>query len=247
MTTIDAGTVVATAIAAASGADLIDCSVLIGSHAVLRAAGSLHPTNRYAILAKTLTSIMVAAGGLCAARKMIQSTHTYSATVLELLFFVRSAWITFEIVTESAFDLITTRVSEFMASTETTADDIRTFGRELLSTIERQMSKIEQIADVDAIEAIAPNRTKATPPPPNSVESIGSECAICTEELNLIQPHRVLPCRHGFCTPCIDKWLLDHSATCPKCRVNVGLDEHRQPPQMRIGNLTVRYDEPTDQ
>lgn len=46
-------------------------------------------------------------------------------------------------------------------------------------------------------------------------------CSICTEDFELGQDQRVLPCDHRFHPECIDPWLLNVSGTCPLCRVDL--------------------------
>lgn len=46
-------------------------------------------------------------------------------------------------------------------------------------------------------------------------------CSICTEDFELGQDQRVLPCDHRFHPDCIDPWLLNVSGTCPLCRVDL--------------------------
>jgi hypothetical protein len=43
-------------------------------------------------------------------------------------------------------------------------------------------------------------------------------CPICMEEQ---QDNIILTCKHVFCKPCIEKWLLKKSNTCPTCRIQV--------------------------
>ena len=63
-------------------------------------------------------------------------------------------------------------------------------------------------------------------------------CSICTEDFEVGQDQRVLPCDHRFHPACIDPWLLNVSGTCPLCRIDlrpqtsrgsVDLDEHGNP------------------
>ncbi|KAI7217392.1 hypothetical protein KC333_g4268 [Hortaea werneckii] len=46
-------------------------------------------------------------------------------------------------------------------------------------------------------------------------------CSICTDDFELGQDQRVLPCNHRFHPPCIDPWLLNVSGTCPLCRIDL--------------------------
>lgn len=46
-------------------------------------------------------------------------------------------------------------------------------------------------------------------------------CSICTEDFEMGQDLRVLPCNHRFHPECVDPWLLNVSGTCPLCRVDL--------------------------
>lgn len=46
-------------------------------------------------------------------------------------------------------------------------------------------------------------------------------CSICTEDFEIGQDQRVLPCDHCFHPACVDPWLLNVSGTCPLCRVDL--------------------------
>jgi hypothetical protein len=46
-------------------------------------------------------------------------------------------------------------------------------------------------------------------------------CSICTEDFEIGQDQRVLPCDHRFHPECIDPWLLNVSGTCPLCRIDL--------------------------
>jgi hypothetical protein len=46
-------------------------------------------------------------------------------------------------------------------------------------------------------------------------------CSICTEDFEIGQDQRVLPCNHRFHPACIDPWLLNVSGTCPLCRIDL--------------------------
>jgi hypothetical protein len=50
-------------------------------------------------------------------------------------------------------------------------------------------------------------------------ENLG--CSICTEDFEMGQDLRVLPCDHKFHPECVDPWLLNVSGTCPLWYVNV--------------------------
>lgn len=80
------------------------------------------------------------------------------------------------------------------------------------------------------------------PAAPAAGESANADtqgCSICTEDFEIGQDQRVLPCDHRFHPDCIDPWLLNVSGTCPLCRIDLRpqqpssldpeLDEHRNP------------------
>ncbi|XP_059461595.1 E3 ubiquitin-protein ligase ATL23-like [Corylus avellana] len=50
---------------------------------------------------------------------------------------------------------------------------------------------------------------------------LGTECAVCLEEIESRQPARLIPgCHHGFHVQCADTWLSKHSV-CPVCRAEL--------------------------
>ncbi|EXB81512.1 E3 ubiquitin-protein ligase ATL23 [Morus notabilis] len=50
---------------------------------------------------------------------------------------------------------------------------------------------------------------------------MGSECAVCLDEIEEEQPARLIPgCNHGFHLECADTWLSKHSV-CPICRAKL--------------------------
>lgn len=66
-------------------------------------------------------------------------------------------------------------------------------------------------------EGIAP--AQALPAAAVAADSTSNEdtlgCSICTEDFELGQDLRVLPCDHKFHPECVDPWLLNVSGTCP--------------------------------
>lgn len=48
---------------------------------------------------------------------------------------------------------------------------------------------------------------------PGNDEGLG--CSICTEDFNVGEDVRVLPCDHKFHPQCVDPWLVNVSGTCP--------------------------------
>jgi E3 ubiquitin-protein ligase ATL23 len=50
---------------------------------------------------------------------------------------------------------------------------------------------------------------------------LGTECAVCLDEIESRQPARLIPgCHHGFHVECADTWLSKHSV-CPVCRAEL--------------------------
>ncbi|KAF7829535.1 E3 ubiquitin-protein ligase ATL23 [Senna tora] len=50
---------------------------------------------------------------------------------------------------------------------------------------------------------------------------IGTECAVCLDEIQNEQPARLVPgCNHGFHLECADTWLSKHPI-CPVCRARL--------------------------
>ncbi|KAG5018192.1 hypothetical protein AAZX31_06G020400 [Glycine max] len=50
---------------------------------------------------------------------------------------------------------------------------------------------------------------------------LGTECAVCLDEIESEQPARVVPgCNHGFHVQCADTWLSKHPI-CPVCRTKL--------------------------
>ncbi|XP_057794902.1 E3 ubiquitin-protein ligase ATL23 [Salvia miltiorrhiza] len=51
---------------------------------------------------------------------------------------------------------------------------------------------------------------------------LGTDCAICLDEIESEQPARMVPgCNHGFHLECADAWLSKNSI-CPVCRAKIG-------------------------
>ncbi|XP_059461473.1 E3 ubiquitin-protein ligase ATL23-like [Corylus avellana] len=50
---------------------------------------------------------------------------------------------------------------------------------------------------------------------------LGTECAVCLDEIESRQPARLIPgCHHGFHVQCADTWLSKHPV-CPVCRAEL--------------------------
>ena len=54
------------------------------------------------------------------------------------------------------------------------------------------------------------------------------ECAICLDDLAEGIPCRQLPCQHVFHGRCIAKWLIERSATCPLCKIDLYEEEKEE-------------------
>lgn len=87
--------------------------------------------------------------------------------------------------------------------------------------------------------AAASNDERSNPPP----ETQG--CSICTEDFEMGQDQRVLPCDHRFHPECIDPWLLNVSGTCPLCRIDLRPHNSRTSVD-ELGNPLPAEDPATD-
>ncbi|KAL2891384.1 Receptor homology region,transmembrane domain- and RING domain-containing protein 1 [Ceratocystis lukuohia] len=54
-------------------------------------------------------------------------------------------------------------------------------------------------------------------------------CSICTDDFQVGEDVRVLPCDHKFHPACVDPWLLNVSGTCPLCRFDLNTNSHISP------------------
>ncbi|KAL7207405.1 hypothetical protein ACSBR1_029373 [Camellia fascicularis] len=60
--------------------------------------------------------------------------------------------------------------------------------------------------------------------------AMGTECAVCLDEIEVDQPARLVPgCNHGFHLQCADTWL-SKNPICPVCRAKLD-PEFFNPPQ----------------
>ena len=72
-------------------------------------------------------------------------------------------------------------------------------------------------------------------------DSDAQGCSICTEDFEVGQDQRVLPCDHRFHPACIDPWLLNISGTCPLCRIDLRPQNSRSSIEMdEYGNHIAR-------
>ncbi|RMY81190.1 hypothetical protein D0862_12445 [Hortaea werneckii] len=65
--------------------------------------------------------------------------------------------------------------------------------------------------------------SSSSTPPTNPINALDSNqgCSICTDDFEIGQDQRVLPCNHRFHPACVDPWLLNVSGTCPLCRIDL--------------------------
>ncbi|KAI6886009.1 hypothetical protein KC318_g15544 [Hortaea werneckii] len=72
------------------------------------------------------------------------------------------------------------------------------------------------------VTATSSTSTNPQPHPnANAPDNNNQGCSICTDDFEIGQDQRVLPCNHRFHPPCIDPWLLNVSGTCPLCRIDL--------------------------
>jgi len=76
------------------------------------------------------------------------------------------------------------------------------------------------------VSGLAPHEPAATPSGAASTTDASQNvedltCSICTNDFEVGEDIRVLPCNHRFHPACVDRWLLDVSGTCPLCRMDL--------------------------
>lgn len=47
------------------------------------------------------------------------------------------------------------------------------------------------------------------------------DSSICMDEFEAGDAVRSLPCLHRFHVACVDRWLTQHAATCPVCKMPI--------------------------
>ena len=66
-----------------------------------------------------------------------------------------------------------------------------------------------------------PNNNKHIQPATHSLDA----CIICLDEYEVGDELRCLSCSHAFHAKCIAKWLIERSATCPLCKIDLYEEE----------------------
>ncbi|KAF4453588.1 E3 ubiquitin-protein ligase SDIR1 [Fusarium austroafricanum] len=69
----------------------------------------------------------------------------------------------------------------------------------------------------------AATAAKASSSPEDAENGTGDHlgCSICTEDFEVGEDVRVLPCKHQYHPACVDPWLINVSGTCPLCRYDL--------------------------
>ena len=97
------------------------------------------------------------------------------------------------------------------------------------------------------IGGIAAARTAAATAGAADIENDNLGCSICTEDFELGQDQRVLPCDHRYHPACIDPWLLNVSGTCPLCRIDLRPQQTAAEPELdENGDPVTRLAPPLD-
>lgn len=78
------------------------------------------------------------------------------------------------------------------------------------------------------------------------VECQLEECAICLDDFEAGQRCRQLPCEHLFHSACIGRWLIERSATCPLCKIDLYEEEESSDDDEEGGDAEAREPEPAE-
>ncbi|KAH9908092.1 hypothetical protein F4778DRAFT_461952 [Xylariomycetidae sp. FL2044] len=106
------------------------------------------------------------------------------------------------------------------------------------SPAEAETSQVLSSTVVGTSNAVA-RKESVSEDEPATAEHLG--CSICTEDFNVGEDVRVLPCDHKFHPNCVDPWLVNVSGTCPLCRLDLrpqrsaegegsNTESHQEPP-----------------
>jgi hypothetical protein len=83
--------------------------------------------------------------------------------------------------------------------------------------------------------------------PETHVEQQLEECAICLDEFEPGCRCRQLPCQHVFHSACIGRWMIERSATCPLCKVDLYEEEEEESSDSDSGSPTEAAEPPSAQ
>lgn len=68
-------------------------------------------------------------------------------------------------------------------------------------------------------------------------------CTICLDEFVAGDKLRCLPCNHVFHAECIAKWLIERSATCPLCKIDLYEEEEEEDNNVEEGEMHQQNNE----
>eukprot|EP00531_Pseudo-nitzschia_arenysensis_P004534 CAMPEP_0116132634 /NCGR_PEP_ID=MMETSP0329-20121206/9658_1 /TAXON_ID=697910 /ORGANISM="Pseudo-nitzschia arenysensis, Strain B593" /LENGTH=503 /DNA_ID=CAMNT_0003627173 /DNA_START=159 /DNA_END=1670 /DNA_ORIENTATION=+ len=81
----------------------------------------------------------------------------------------------------------------------------------------------EEAETMEDLESGEPNTLFLQP-----VEDSLDTCAICIDEYEVGDELMCLPCGHAFHVNCIARWLIERSATCPLCKIDLYEEEEEE-------------------
>lgn len=114
-------------------------------------------------------------------------------------------------------------------------------GNQLVYDDEQQQQQQLEEERVEDLESGGPGNLFFQP-----VEDSLDTCAICIDDYEVGDKLMCLPCGHAFHTNCIARWLIERSATCPLCKIDLYEEEDDDDDNEEEGETQVQPPPPTE-